>query len=156
MDTIHKKAATTLGPVECSIGRPPTFDVSPADMHVEAQWLRIRVAQDMEAAGVEARNHNLQAAREHMQRSMNLVSESPNYLNGTPQVMALMTDAQDVMRGFASAEQYRSLGSHMVETKGTMLRRQRCMESSEASANTFRSTKKAFFAKAFKKTHDKK
>eukprot|EP00591_Stephanopyxis_turris_P000546 CAMPEP_0195507294 /NCGR_PEP_ID=MMETSP0794_2-20130614/763_1 /TAXON_ID=515487 /ORGANISM="Stephanopyxis turris, Strain CCMP 815" /LENGTH=528 /DNA_ID=CAMNT_0040633927 /DNA_START=47 /DNA_END=1633 /DNA_ORIENTATION=+ len=152
MDVIHKKAAASV-PVECSIGRPPNGELSPTDMHVESQWLRVRVIQEMEAADREARGNNLEAASKRMQRNIDFILASP--ANQQPMVMALKTDAQDVIRGFKSASQYRSMGTHTMQSKSTQLRRQRCMESSASTRNFYRSSKKAAYTSHFQKKEEK-
>jgi Mg-chelatase subunit ChlD len=150
MDTINKKPAR-FGPVGCVIGRPPTFDISPTDMHVEAQWLRIQTVREMEAADREAQSNNLAAAQRRMRDSLSLITRSPAYDAGSPMIMALMTDVQTVSAGFASTDHYRSVGSHAVKNKGTYLRQQRCMESSASTSNIYRNKKKEMFAKTYKK-----
>jgi hypothetical protein len=150
MDTINKKPAT-FGPVECAIGRPPIVDISPTDMHVEAQWLRIQTVREMEAADREAQSNNLKAAQARMSAILSLIIQSPAYDAGSPMLMALMTDVQTVLAGFASRDHYRYVGSHAVKNKGTYLRQQRCMESSASTSNIYRSKKKAELAESYKK-----
>lgn len=151
MDTLNKRAAS-VGPVESVIGRPANADVSPVNMDVEAQCLRVRVIEDIEAADIEARSNNLDAARARIQQSISFINASPvvDSQHHSPIVMALRTDAQDVYNGFRSASTYRSHGTHIATNKGTYLAKQRCMESSASTSNVYRVKKKAAYSKAFK------
>ena len=65
-------------------------------------------------------------------------------------VFAMQTDVQDVLNGFRSAEQYRSVGTHRATNKKTYMAKQRCMESRASAHNVYRSLKKNKMSLDFK------
>ena len=146
MDTLNKRAAS-LGPLECLIKRPATAGISPTNADVEAQWLRVRVIQDIEAANREAQKNNFAGARSRMGGSLAACSVAFGH---SPKIaMALQGDVEEVMRGFSSPSQYLSHGVHVVANKGKYLREQRSMESNASTTNIYRGKKKARLAKSF-------
>mmetsp|Transcript_69362 Transcript_69362/g.104610 ORF Transcript_69362/g.104610 Transcript_69362/m.104610 type:complete len:534 (+) Transcript_69362:54-1655(+) len=151
MDTVNKKAAA-FGPVECRIQRPPNDEVAAPNEHVEVQWLRIQTAQAIEDADAQARGSNLSGARSRLQSAMSLITASPVYSADSPIIFAMQTDVQDVLNGFRSAEQYRSVGTHCAANKGAYMSKQRCMESRASTYNVFRSSKKAKMSMDFQQT----
>jgi Mg-chelatase subunit ChlD len=148
MDTIHNKTAKE-GPMECSIGRPSNLEVSPTNLHVEEQWLRIRTVQEMAAADEEAQNNNLEAARARMQANHSFLLQSPAYLDFSAVTMTLAADVQTTMNGFASPQQYRTTGTHANKCRRMKHSKQRCMESAPDGDAFYTNQKKSKLAKAF-------
>ena len=149
MDTVHKKPAA-FGPIECKIHRPPNDEVSSPNGHVEVQWLRVQTVQAIEEADSQARGNDLSGARSRLQSTISLITASAAYSADSPLIMAMQTDLQDVLNGFRSAEQYRSVGTHWAANKGTCMMKQRCMASSASTYNVFRSAKKSRMSMDFR------
>ena len=147
-DSIHK-AASTEGPNVCSIARPRGSEVSKSNPHVEAQWLRIFAAGEMEVADAEAQKSNLQAAIDRLNNIMTMISSSAPAVRSTPLIMALQTDILGVKSFFSSMAEYRSVGQHAIRQKGAYLMKQRCTESTPSASNAYRVSKKAKMATFF-------
>jgi hypothetical protein len=149
-DTIYKTACTA-GPILCSIARPKGSEVSESNPQVEAQWLRIFAAGEMEAADAEAQNNNLQAAIDRLNNTMSMIAGTAPAVRSTPLVMALQTDIRCVQSNFSSTAKYRSVGQHAIRQKGAYMMKQRCTESTPESSNAYRVSKKTKMATFFKK-----
>jgi hypothetical protein len=148
-DTICKTTCTA-GPIVCSIARPKGSEVSESNPQVEAQWLRIFAAGEMEAADAEAQNSNLQAAIDRLNNIMTMITGAAPAVRSTPLVMALQTDIRCVQSHFSSMAKYRSVGQHAIRQKGAYLVQQRCTESTPEASNAYRVSKKSKMATLFK------
>jgi Ca-activated chloride channel family protein len=134
-DTIQKHN-TKEGPIACSIARPPTDHVSPSNVHVEEQWLRVYTATQMEAADEAAQANDLNRARYLLQANKDFLTSSSAYALGSLEVTALAMDVGDAMHAFSSNAVYRSTGTHFTKSAQMQMRRQRCMASKLAPPTT--------------------
>jgi hypothetical protein len=123
-DTIYKTACTT-GQIVSSIARPKGSELSESNPQVEAQWLRIFAAGEMEAANAEADNNNLEAAIDRLNNTMTVISGAAPAVRSTPLVMAIEKDIRCVRCYFSSTANYRALGQHILRKKIAYLMKQR-------------------------------
>lgn len=126
-DIVAKKPIKS-GNLTCSIVRPKGVEISADNDHVAAQWLRVVVAREMEAATKYADQNDLVRARERIQFATDQISAASNDVQEKEMVRQLKADLQTARDGLASRQQYRDSGSHYLQYKSQTHTRQRCSE----------------------------
>lgn len=146
---ILKKQSAMAGPVICSIARPNSAQISPADRHVESQWLRVCTVRELEAADLEAQHNQLHLAQERLEKAEKRIQESEFYSPANGLLTALQSNVQDLKSDFHSKASYGNVGGHKVKNIFHSLKKQRAMVSSADSAAPYQTKRKKQMSNAF-------
>jgi hypothetical protein len=112
-DTLQKRPKQ-MGPILCSIARPTGSELSDADTHVAAQWLRVFATEEMAAADIMAQNQDLVGARARIQNVRERIQLSHADVQNDGMVKELQQTMSVAAMGLASQSQYTNVGSkHM-------------------------------------------
>jgi len=145
MNVLTKKN-TQAGPRDCSISRPDSADTSAVNQAVEAQWLRVRVVQEMEEADKEARNNNRVQAQARLRTMAATIQASSAYNDGDAFYSSLQQNVDEAMVDYEEAAVYKG---HRSKNITQTLKKQRAC-SSKSNNNAYYQTKsKKKMSKAF-------
>jgi len=147
LDTI-KKCLTDGDAVTASIARPTGSKMSPSNLHVAAQWLRIRATRAMKEADDLSRVGNLEEARAKIRACLNdIEAETTEGAQSHPLIVQLVSDLNESLVGLADRETYAAQGEMYMQNKLMGHAQQRCCESRFDTDNVYRGSKKAFTAR---------
>jgi len=126
---VSNKCRIHEGPIACTILRPCNEDQSPVNIDVEAQWLRVYVAEQIQLADRDAGAGNLKSARLILEKAMRFLEQSPAYQQHSREARGLWLDLKDTLNGFSSDASYAAVGTHYAKTCGMKISKQRQMGS---------------------------
>lgn len=171
LDTIQKKLVSALfanRPITASISRPDGTDISPANVHVALQCIRIKTTQVISAAEKFAERNQLDMAKSTITNFKNTLQQEATDLGelSNPLIVQLLTEFDTILSGLTSRSEYMVVGSKYMQQRIQTHTYQRCSESvaessvlcgalsvdgvsKTVSRNVYRSRKKAAFASKF-------
>jgi Mg-chelatase subunit ChlD len=118
-DTLRKRPVTTET-VTCSIARPAGSEVSTADTHVAAQWLRVFATREMALADTMAQGNDLMGAQAKIRLVRDKIQEECEGVQICGEIRELCIDMETVEDGLQSREVWHSSGSkHMASSRMT-------------------------------------
>jgi VWA / Hh protein intein-like len=144
---ILEKKPVEIGPLICSIARPPGLEVAQANAYVHSQWLRVLATQEMQAADEYAQQNEFALSRQCIEAVSAEIAQSPASVLCMPMVIQLQADLDSARLGLASEEEYSAGGAHFMASKSQSYKHQRCNESSSDTVSAFRVTRTMDMAK---------
>jgi hypothetical protein len=125
-DAIRNTNCTVNG-LQCCIARPADSTLSPVNKHVEEQWLRVQMVQDIRLAKQEADSNQFSAARSRLQNTM-LSIETNRHVDAFYSKM-MAGEVKELRRSLDSEFAYRDGGGHRMTNAAMSHTAQRSMAS---------------------------
>lgn len=151
LDTINKKLAKSdfvLG----SVSRPTSSEVSALNEHVAIQYLRVRTTEVISQVEDIAKGGNLAVAKSTITAHIEYLTREASKMNSqSPLIAQLHSELNTILSGLSSKASYESGGSAYIQTRRMNHSKQRCAESSMATANVYRAKKKIAWASKLSK-----
>lgn len=147
-DTLQKRPMQS-GSIMCSIARPAGSELSDADTHVTAQWLRVFATEEMAAADFLAQNHDLVGARARIQNVQEKIQLSHD-VQSNDLIRELRESMSVAARGLESVNEYTNIGSKHLSHGIRAYKTQRAAASTPSSGgNVYANKSKKVFAADF-------
>jgi Mg-chelatase subunit ChlD len=140
-DTLQKRPKRT-GPIMCSIARPTGSQLSDADTHVTAQWLRVFATEEMAAADAMAKNQDLVGARARIQNIQKNIQLAGADVQSDAMIQELRESMSVAARGLESVNKYTNVGSKHMSHGMRAYKTQRAAASTPSSGGNYYANKR--------------
>mmetsp|Transcript_23947 Transcript_23947/g.44025 ORF Transcript_23947/g.44025 Transcript_23947/m.44025 type:complete len:531 (+) Transcript_23947:131-1723(+) len=153
-DTILKRPVQ-VSPKICNIVRADGTEVSEANIHVVAQWIRVYASREIENAETQASRNDLEGARATILKIRAMIFEQDANIQSHELVKMIVKDLDEVEKGLVSTQTYANFGSKEMCSRKMGYRTQRCAEAEPGrqERNLYRSSAQARMANMMQIKH---
>jgi hypothetical protein len=131
--------------VVCSIARPSGTEVSPDNIHVSAQWLRVAAAQTLAEAAQLANRNDKSGARRRLQSVKDQLRAAPDAVGKNDMIGMLLNDVDTMM----CLQDDDDVGALELSYKCQVYQQQRSSAATTETQPAFRSSRKQAMARKF-------